>query len=166
MISDSVDISTRVSSNLSALIESRVGDPDAEEPVTLASVRAFLAGLLPASLDESEKLHHVDIDESLLDELDALIEEYGGDVLAIDFARSDASEALSRVIDAVMGDENRENPPTLGVIKDAITSGLPARLVGDGDLEDDEDETLVAEIESLIRRHGEDALAEQFLRYE
>jgi hypothetical protein len=65
-----------------------------------------------------------------------------------------------------MGDENRENPPTLAVIRDAITSGLPARLVGDGDLEDDEDETLLAEIEALIRRHGEDALAEQFLRYE
>ena len=110
-------------------------------------------------------MHHFDIDASLLDELDALIEEYGGDVLAIDFARSDASEALSRVIEAVMGDENRENPPTFGVIKDAIL-GLPARLVGDGDLEDDEDETLLEEIEALIRRHGEDALAEQFLRYE
>ena len=166
MIPDSVDVATRVSLNLSALIESRVEDPDAEQPVTLASVRAFLAGLLPASLDESERLHHVDIDASLLDELDALIDEYGGDVLAIDFARSYATEALSRVIDAVMDDENRENPPTLGVIRDAIASGLTAKLVGEGVLEDDEDETLLAETEALIRRHGEDALAEQFLRYE
>ncbi|SEK85415.1 hypothetical protein [Nitrosovibrio tenuis] len=166
MIRYPVDVSARVSPNLSSLIESRVADPDAEQPVTLASVRAFIAGLLPPSLDETERLHHFDIDESLLDELDALIAEYGGDVLAIDFAESNASEPLSRVIDAVLGDENRENPPTLGAIRDAIASGLPAKLVGDGDLEDDEDETLLAEIEALIRRHGEDALAEQFLRYE
>ncbi|MDE2365830.1 MAG: hypothetical protein KGM95_02725 [Betaproteobacteria bacterium] len=166
MIRNPIDIATLVSPNLSTLIESRISDPDAEQPVTLAAVRAFIAGLLPASLDESERLHHFDIDASLLDELDALIEEYGGDVLAIDFTRNDASEPLSRVIDSVMNDENRENPPTLGVIRDAIASGLPARLVGDGVLEDDEDDTLLAEVEALIRRHGEDALAEQFLRYE
>ena len=166
MIRNPIDIDARVSCNLSALIESQVGDPDAEQPVTLASVRAFIAGLLPTSLDETERMHHFDIDASLLDELDALIEEYGGDVLAIDFAQNTASEALSRVIDAVMNDENRENPPTLGVIRDAVTSNLPAKLVGDGMLEDDEDDTLLAEIETLIRRYGEDALAEQFLRYE
>ena len=166
MISDSVDIATRVSPNLSALIESRVGDPDAEQPITLASVRAFLAGLLPASLDESERLHHADIDESLLDELDVLIEEYGGDALAIDFVRSDASEALTRAIEAVVDDENRENPPTLGTVREAITGGLTAKLVGDGVLEDDEDDTLLAEIDALIRRNGPDALAEEFIRYE
>ena len=93
MIPDSIDISSGVSSNLAALIESRVNDPDAEEPVTLGSVRTYLAALLP-TVDEAEKLHHFDIDESLLDELDALIEEYGGDVLAIDFVDNAASEAF------------------------------------------------------------------------
>ncbi len=166
MISDSIDIASRVSSNLSALIESRVGEPDAEQPVTLASVRAFLAGLLPASLDEAEKLHHFDLDASLLDELDALIEEYGGDVLAVDFAQNAASEALSRVIDTLLNDENRENAPSLGTVRDAIASGLSAKLVGEGVLEEDEDDSLLAEIEALIRRYGEDALAERFLRYE
>jgi len=43
MIPDSIDISSGVSSNLSALIESRVSDPDAPQPVTLASVRTYLA---------------------------------------------------------------------------------------------------------------------------
>jgi hypothetical protein len=166
MIPDSADISSRVSSNLSALIDGRLKDPDAEQPVTLASVRAYLAGLLPPSLQEAEKLHHVDIDVSLLDELDALIEEYGGEVLAVDFADNSASEALSRVIDTLMNDENRENPPTLGTVRDAIASGLSASLVGDGAFDEDEDDSLLAETEALIQRYGEDALAEQFLRYE
>jgi hypothetical protein len=165
MIPDSIDISSGVSSNLAALIESRVNDPDAEEPVTLGSVRVYLAALLP-TVDEAEKLHHFDIDESLLDELDALIEEYGGDVLAIDFVDNAASEALSQVIDTLMNDENRENPPTLGTVRDALASGLSSKLVGDGVLEEDEDDSLLAETEALIQRYGEDALAEQFLRYE
>jgi len=165
MIPDSIDISSGVSSNLSALIESRVSDPDAPQPVTLASVRTYLAALLP-TLDDTEKLHHFDIDESLLDELDALIEEYGEDVLAIDFVDNSASEALSQVIDTLMNDENRENPPTLGTVRDALASGFSAKLVGDGVFEEDDDDSLLAETEALIQRYGEDALAEQFLGYE
>jgi hypothetical protein len=137
MIRNSIDVATRISPNLSALIESRVNDPDAEEPPTLATVRSFIAGLVPPTLNETERLHHFDVDASLLDELDALIEEYGETALAIDFARSNASEPLSRVIEAVVNDENRENPPTLETVKEEIISGLPARLIGDGVLEDD-----------------------------
>lgn len=166
MIPDSADISSRVSSNLSALIDARLKDPDAEQPVTLASVRAYLAGLLPPSVQEAEKLHHADFDVSMLDELDALIEEYGGDVLAMDFADNSASEALSQVIDTLMNDENRENPPTLGTVREAIASGLSASLVGDGAFDEDEDDTLLEETDALIQRYGEDALAERFLRYE
>jgi hypothetical protein len=44
--------------------------------------------------------------------------------------------------------------------------GLTARLVGDGVFDEDEDDALLAEIESLIKRHGADALAEEFMRYE
>jgi hypothetical protein len=166
MIRNPIDIATRVSPNLSALIESRVNDPDAEQPITLDTVRTFITDLLPATFSETEQLHHFDIDASLLDELDALIEEFGGDALAIDFAQNIASEPLSRVIDTVVNDENRENPPTLEAVKDAIAAGLSARLVGDGVLEEDEDDALLAEIEMLIRRYGADALAEEFLRYE
>ncbi|SCY61668.1 hypothetical protein SAMN05216420_11053 [Nitrosospira sp. Nl5] len=166
MIRNPVDIATRVSPNLSALIESQVNDPDAEQPVTLATVRSFITGLLPSALSETEHLHHFDIDASLLDELEALIDEFGEDAVAIDFAQHMASEPLSRVIDAVINDENRENPPTLETVKNAIAGGLPAKLVGDGVLEDDEDDALLAEIEVLIRRYGADSLAEEFLRYE
>jgi hypothetical protein len=166
MIRNSVDVATRISPNLAALIESRVKDPYAEEPPTLGTVRSFLAGLVPPTLNETERLHHFDIDESLFDELDALIEEFGEDVLAIDFLPGNASEPLSRVIEAVVNDENREFPPTLETVKEAIISGLPARLIGDGVLEDDEDDGLLPELEGLIRRYGGDSLAEEFLRYE
>lgn len=166
MIRNPIDVATRVSPQLSELIESRVNDPDADQPITLATVRAFIIGLLPPQFKQTERMHHFDIGDSLLDELDALIDEFGADALAIDFAQAVASEPLSRVIEAVVNDENRENPPTLATVQEAIASGLATRLIGEGVLEDDEDDTLLAEIETLIDRFGADSLAEGFLRYE
>lgn len=166
MIRNPIDVASRVSQKLSSLIESRVSDPDAEQPVTLASVRAFIAALLPADFKEAERRHHFDISESILDELDALIEEFSGDALAIDFAQHVASEALSRVIEAVVNDENREFQATLATVREAVVSGLPARLIGEGVLEDDEDQSLLAEIDALIERFGADSPAEDYLRYE
>jgi hypothetical protein len=166
MTRNSIDVASRVSPRLSALLRGRINNPECEQPVTLMAVRRFLADLLPADFNEAERMHHFDVDASLLDELDALIEEFGATALAVDFAQTQASEPLSRVIESVMNDENRENPPTLSVIRDALIAGLGARLVGDGVLEDDEDDTLQSEIESLIEQFGADTLAEDFLRYE
>lgn len=166
MTRNSIDVAGRVSPQLSALLSSRVNNPECEQPVTLMAVRRFLAGLLPADFKEAERLHHFDVSESLLDELDALIEEFGATAPAVDFARVNASEPLSRAIEAVIDDENRENPPTLAVIREAILAGLGARLVGDGALEDDEGDTLLTEIEALIEQFGPDTLAEELLRYE
>jgi hypothetical protein len=87
-------------------------------------------------------------------------------VLAVDFVQANASEQLSRVIEALVNDENRENPPTLGAVRDAIVAGLGTRLVGEGVLEDDEDDTLLSEIDALIEQFGADSLAEELLRYE
>jgi len=98
--------------------------------------------------------------------LNALIEEFGESALAIDFVQENASEPLSRVIDAVINDRDQENPPTLEAVKDAMISGLLASLVGAGVLDEDEDDVLLAEIDALIDRHGADALAEEFIRYE
>lgn len=96
-----------------------------------------------------------------------MIKQFGGDALAIDFTHSVATEPLSRVIEAVVDDENRENPPTLEAVKESIVSGgLTARLIGAGVLDEDEDDALLAEIEALIQRYGADSLAEEFLRYE
>jgi hypothetical protein len=166
MNSNPIDVASRVSSRLSALLRRRAENPDCEQPVTLRSVRRFLADLLPEDFREAEQRHHFDIAESPLDELDALIEEFGGSALAIDFVQASASESLSSAIESVVNDENRENPPTLGAVREAILSGLGARLVGEGLLEDDEDDTLLAEVDSLIEQYGADTLAEAFLRYE
>ncbi len=166
MTRNSIDVSSRVSPHLSALLSSRINNPECEQPVTLMAVRRFLADLLPADFKETERLHHFDVSESLLDELDALIEEFGATALAVDFAQVSASEPLSRAIEWVINDENRENPPTLAVIRDALIDGLGARLVGDGVMDEDEDDTLLSEIEALIDRYGTDTLAEDFLRYE
>lgn len=166
MVRHPINITARVSSLLSALIESRVSDPNVDQPITLAQVRTFIDDLLPGPLKAAERMQHFDVDESVLDELDALIEEYGKEALAIYFMRVNASEPLSRVIEAVMNDENREYPPTLAAVREAITSGLLTRLVGDGVLEEDEDDPLLGELDSLIGRYGAEALAEEFLRYE
>lgn len=165
-IRNSIDVANRVSPELSALIETLINDTELEQPITLASVRAFVTGLLSTAYTEAEKLHHFDINESLLDELDALIEEFGEIASAIDFVQDIASEALSRVIETIMNDDNQLAPPTLETVRDAITSGLSASLIGTGTLEEDEDDTLLAEIEALIDSYGADALAEEFLRYE
>jgi len=168
MIRNPIDVATRVSPSLSALIENRINRSEAEteQYITLATIHDFVTGLLTGAFAETEQLHHFDIDESLLDELNALMEEYGETALAIDFVQETASESLSRVIDFVMNDRDQENPPTLETVRNAIISGLSASLVGAGVLEEDEDDNLLAEIEVLINRHGADALAEEFLRYE
>ena len=44
--------------------------------------------------------------------------------------------------------------------------GVTAELVGDGVIDPDEDQTLQAEIEALIERHGAAAIAEDFIRFE
>lgn len=166
MIRNPIDIASRTSPELSSLIETIVNQLDSDEPVTLAAVRSFIEHELPVEISEDEHLHHFDTGESLVDELDALIVGFGESAAAIDFVSVFASEPLSRAIEAVMNDENRENPPTLATIREALSNGLAARLIGDGVLEEDEADLLMPEIEELIARSGSDALAEEFLRYE
>lgn len=166
MIRNPIDIASRTSPELSGLIEAIVNQLDSDEPVTLAAVRSFIEYELPAEISENEHMHRFDINESLVDELDALIAGFGESAAAIDFVSVFASEPLSRAIEAVLNDENRENPPTLATIREALASGLAARLIGDGTLEEDEADLLMPEIEELIMRFDADALAEEFLRYE
>jgi hypothetical protein len=47
-----------------------------------------------------------------------------------------------------------------------MLEGLTARLAGDGAIDTDADETLLAEIDELIRRYGAHAVAEHFIRFE
>jgi hypothetical protein len=129
-------------------------------------VRSFIAQELPAEIDEGEEMHHFDTSESLVDELDVLIDQFGESAAAADFVYAFASEQLSRAIEAIMDEQEQENPVTLDEVRDAIVAGLGSRLVGDGVLEEDEADMLMPEIESLIEHYGPDATAEDFLRYE
>ena len=166
MIRNPIDIASRVSPELSSLIETLIDQLEAGEPVTLGSVRSFIMREMPDELDEEEHIHHFDVAESVIDELDELIEQFGESAAAMDFIYAFASEPLSRVIEEVMNDENREVPATLTDVQEAVLDGLGGRLVGEGILEEDEDDVLLPEIESLIERYGADTLAEDFLRYE
>lgn len=166
MIRNPIDIASRVSPELTGLIEIIINQLETDEPVTLGAIRTFITYDIPEEMSESEGMHHFDVDESVVDELNGLIEGFGESAPAVDFIYAYASEQLSRVIEAVMNDESRENPPTLEVVRDAILAGLPGRLVGDGVLEEDECDQLLPEIDSLIDRYGADAMAEEYLRYE
>ncbi len=159
----SIDISVRVSPELAALLEAHANNPDALEPATLGSVRAALATGETGEHYDADLLHP-ETSETLLQELDGLIEEFGVEAPASDFIRLTASEALSRVIEAVM--ERNARPPTLGDVRAAMEEGLVAELVGEGVMDEDEDETLMQELMDLIDRYGEDAQAEDFIHYE
>jgi hypothetical protein len=68
--------------------------------------------------------------------------------------------------DSEFGSKIENIDPTPGAVRKAMVSGLTARLMGDGGIEPDQDDTLPAEIDELIRRYGADAVAEHFVRFE
>jgi hypothetical protein len=160
-----IDVSTRVSSELSAVIEPLVNDPDIEEAITLGFVRQRVAGELVGKVDDPEQLHF-DSSQTLLGEIDTLIEQYGEDAPAIDFVIAKASEPLSRVIEALMNDANSPQRPTLAAVQAAITRGVIARLVGEGAIDPDDEPGLLDEIQYMIQHFGPASLAEHFIRYE
>ena len=156
-----IDIATRVSAELSAFIETLVNNPDREEPPTLNEARNALLkrGRADATMHPQDR-------NSALAEIDGLIEEYGGDMLAYHFVVAKASEGLSRIIETASSDRTLPRTPTLGRVRQAMIEGLTARLAGDGTIDPDEDATLIAEIDELIRRYGPHAVAEHFIRFE
>ncbi|MBI3067397.1 MAG: hypothetical protein HYY79_00395 [Betaproteobacteria bacterium] len=164
-IRHSLDVAARVSAELSEIIETLVNDPDREEAATLEEVRGTLVESGTAEAVQEESLHPQERN-SVLAEIDGLIEEYGGEALAIDFVVAKASAGLSRIIEAAMDDVSLPDEPTLGAVREAMVNGLTARLIGDGVLDADEDATLLAEIDELIRHYGADAVAENFIRLE
>jgi len=50
-------------------------------------------------------------------------------------------------------------------VRRALHDGLVAELIGIGEIEDDEEQTLYDEIDRLIDLHGDSAPAEEFLAY-
>jgi hypothetical protein len=160
-----IDIAARVSPELSALIEQLANDPDIEEPVTLGFVRERVTGGTLGEIEQAAQLH-ADAEQTLLGEIDALIGQFTEEAPAIDFVAAKASEPLSRVIEAIMNDPNTAQRPTLQSVRERMARGAAARMVGEGAIDPEEEETLLAEIDNLIERFGPDALAEQLMRYE
>ncbi|MFN6961638.1 MAG: hypothetical protein ACK4N6_05280 [Rhodocyclaceae bacterium] len=155
----------RVSKELSMVIEAIADDPESTTPVTLGEVRDRLRRTM-AGFAEAERVHSFGDEEMLSAEIDALIDEYGEDALATELVSVKASEALSTVIETLLDEADEDVVPTLGEVRQAIRDGLVARLVGEGLLEEEDEQPLDAEIDALIERFGENEPAENVLRYE
>jgi hypothetical protein len=159
------DIHETVSRALSTVIEETMRNYEIRgwEGPTLDAVRLAATDGLLARLAATGRIHGYE-ESSLNSELGELIERHGGDALAVRFFRPRASEDLSTVIEAAMNSAEPEQPPSLGSVRDAMELGLVAGLVGHGEIDADDEQTLLEEISSLIDAHGPGALAEEFLR--
>jgi hypothetical protein len=157
-----IDPATRVSPELSEVMNVLLNNPDVPEPATLGMVREILRhGLADAGREEDGLIGG---EETLLAELEALIDEFGDDALASDFVTVSASEALSELIEAILERSDEDEELVLGDVRAAIDDGLLAALEGEGLLESDEAQAIVAEIDALIERYGTDLPAEDVLR--
>lgn len=153
------DVFENTSDQMSVVIASVLDDEGVAQPATLEDVReAILAEVKTATLPLNS--FSPDERQQLREEIDSLIEEYGSDALAVRFLRPWASDSLGRLIEAGM---DELGTPTLITLLEAAEAGLLANLIGRGELDDDEAQTILGELQDLIRRHGEDALAEDFL---
>jgi len=159
-----VSVDSRVSEELSEVMDAMIGNPECPEPVTLGFVRDKLKEVIAAQGRE------VDLkpgsEGSLYAEAAALAEEFGEDTLAEAFVVAKAGESLSELIEAVLDRAEEDVVPTLEDVREAIVQGLAAQLVGEGIIDADEDQPLLAEVDALIERYGADALAEDVLRFD
>ena len=160
-----IDGDSRASEELSAYMESLLNDPELEEPVTLGLVRDRLRRARTGHGLKADRSPFGN-EDSLYAEVEALVEEFGEEALAADFTAVKASAELSDVIEAVLDEAGRRSVPTLGSLRDAVDRGLLARMAGEGVIDPDQNETLVAELDALIDRFGRDTPAEELLRFE
>jgi len=157
------DISEEVSSELSVTLQYVINTAQDDLPVTLLMVQAMMETGLLEEMSDNGLIDPADHD-SVSDELDALVESFG-DTAADGFVRPRASETLSNVIENCIDHNSDAGPPTLGQVRRALHDGLVAELIGIGEIEDDEEQTLYDEIDRLIDLHGDSAPAEEFLAY-
>ena len=155
------DIYENTSEDLSSVILKVLNDEEISQPAKLASVRQEVLKdvktiTIPLNTFSTERL------QELRNEVEALIEEYGGDALAVRFYKPRASQALTQLIDAGM---DKLGEPTLSQLFNELEHGLLANLIAEGELDDDEAQTVTAELQALIEKHGADAIAEEFVRY-
>lgn len=157
-----IDPDAQVSAELSEVMTSLLNNPDVPEPVTLGMVREVIVQSLETEdLDEAPRMG---LEDTLVAELDQLIDEYGEDALAGDFVSESASDALSEFIEAVLERADEDVEVVLSDVRDAVDQGLLAELEGEGLIESDDAQALIAELDALIERYGEDLPAEELLR--
>lgn len=155
------DVYENTSVALSAVIEKVLNDEEIAQPASLASVREeVLKGVktvtIPLNRFSDDQM------QELRDEIDYLIEEYGKDAAAVRFLKPRASQALTQLIDAGI---DKLGEPSLAQLFDELENGLLANLIGKGELDDDEAQTVTAELQALIDKYGPEAIAEEFVRY-
>lgn len=160
------DIQETVSRELSTVIEAVMDDYEDQgrAPATLGAVRAAMGGGILERLAADARVQLED-KSNLLEEIDFLIDGSGADALAVRFTRPRASEDLTVVIEALLDSTDEEHPPTLASVRDAMQEGLLAQLVGHGEIDSEDEQSLLEEIQSMIDKHGVGALAEEFLRF-
>jgi hypothetical protein len=161
-----VDIQETVTRELSTFMEALIDNYESQGhgPATLRSVREAMAGGMFERLAEEGRVRLEDKPNLLL-EVEALVESSGDDALAVRFTRPRASEDLSTVIETLLDSTDDGSPPTLSTVRDAMQQGLLANLVGHGQLDSEDEQSLLDEIDAMVERHGVGALAEEFLRF-
>jgi hypothetical protein len=160
-----IEPDSRVSEELAAAMEAIANDPDLDEPPTLALVRTKLRQRLAAQGIEATR-HEFGEEQSLYTEIEALIDDYGEDALALEFTTVKASDELSEVIETILDNSEADTLPTLESVRAEMAEGWLARLAGEGVIEPDDEQSLLAEIDALIVRYGPDLPAENLLRFD
>lgn len=158
-----IDPASHVSRELVTVIESEIKRLDQYQPITLGTVLESMYRGQYQELVTSSRIDP-DVEQSILDELKALVEDFGGDAPAEEFMHFDASPELAAVVETILDQSDPDQPPTLATVRDALAQGLGASLTGNGVLDQDEDDMLLIEVDELIDLHGADTPAEFFLR--
>jgi len=75
-------------------------------------------------------------------------------------AKRPISETLSRFIEKAVAEVGPDDAITLSAVRDAIAE----QVAGEGGIEADQDDALLAEIDELMARYGRAAPAQMFAR--
>ena len=138
---------------LAEALETIVSDADDDEAVTLGAARDRLKAALAA--EGHDVAPESANGNSVYAELQALVEEYGEDAPAREFAAMKASDGLSELIEELLEHTEDEESVTIGLVREAVKEAM---------IDPGAEDALVAELDALIERYGEDALAEDVLR--
>jgi hypothetical protein len=144
----------RASEELSEALQSVLADAN-EESVTLGAARDKLKEALAEQGREASR--GAGSEQSIYAELESLVETYGEDAPARDFIMIKASDRLAALIEEILEQTEDEQGVTIGHVREAVKEGLT---------DPDAEQALFAELDALIERYGEEALAEDLLPFE